>query len=177
MSLQVPIVIIGFMACGKTEVARVVAKELNLKMVDLDHEIRSAEKRSPAELIREEGEGSFRDIETATLQRVLERGDASVIALGGGAWIQSANREILTANGAMIIWLDTPFETCWRRIQSSSEDRPLGTTREQARDLYKRRYPIYQLASVRINVTESDDPLEIAAKVLDFVDQNRRKLR
>ena len=177
MNLRVPIVIIGFMACGKTEVARVVAKELNLKMVDLDHEITSSEKRSPAELIREEGEGSFRDIESATLQRVLERGDASVIALGGGAWIQSANRQLLTANDAMIIWLDTPFETCWTRIESSSEDRPLGTTREQARNLYKRRHPIYQLASVRIDVKESDDPLEIAAKVLDFVGQNKLKVR
>src|ERR1041385_7174646 len=98
MNLPVPIVIIGFMACGKTEVARVVANELNLKMVDLDEEITWVEHRSPAELIREEGENAFRNIETASLQRVLARNESSVIALGGGAWIQPANRQLLAAS-------------------------------------------------------------------------------
>src|ERR1051325_5481548 len=78
MNVRAPIVIIGFMACGKTEVARAVAKQLNLKMIDLDEKITSSEHRSPAELIREEGEGYFRDIETASLRRVLELNDANV---------------------------------------------------------------------------------------------------
>jgi shikimate kinase len=175
MNLQVPIVIIGFMACGKTEVARIVAKELNLKMVDLDEEITSFEARSPAELIREEGEGSFRTIETTNLQRVLERNDSNVIALGGGAWIQSANRELLATKNATIVWLDTPFEICWTRIESSNEDRPLGTTREQASELFKQRYPIYELAPVQIKVTATDGLREIAARVLAELGQNRQQ--
>jgi len=167
MNVHAPIVIIGFMACGKTEIARVVAKQLNLKMIDLDEEITSSERRSPAELIREEGEVFFRNIETASLCRVLKRNEACVIALGGGAWIQPANRELLAAKNANIVWLDTPFEICWRRIESSSEDRPLGTTREQARELFKQRYPIYELAPIRIDVIADDTLPEIAGRVLD----------
>src|SRR5262249_25597809 len=151
------------------------AKDLKLRLVDLDDEIRSVEGRSSGELIREEGEGSFRNIETASLQRVLERNDASVIALGGGAWIQPANRQLLASKNATIIWLDTPFEICWARIESSSEDRPLGTSRDQASELYKQRYPIYALASVRIAVTGADAPREIAARVLDRLSQDRPK--
>jgi shikimate kinase len=157
------------MACGKTEVARTVASELHLKMVDLDAEITSSENRSPAELIREEGEHAFRNIETTMLQRVLERGDANVIALGGGAWIQSENRRLLASKNARIIWLDTPFEVCWSRIESSSEDRPLGTSKEQASELYKQRYPVYALASSRIEVTAIDDPRKIASTVLELL--------
>ena len=167
MNVRAPIVIIGFMACGKTEVARVVAKQLNLKMIDLDEEITSSERRSPAELIREEGEGSFRNIETATLHRLLERNEANVIALGGGAWIQPANRQLLAEKKATIVWLDTPFEICWNRIESSSEDRPLGTTKEQATELFKQRYPIYELAPIRIDAIGADTPPEIAGRVLD----------
>ena len=167
MNVPAPIVIIGFMACGKTEVARVVAKQLNLKMIDLDEEITSSERRSPAELIREEGEGFFRKIETASLRRVLARNEANVIALGGGAWIQPANRQLLAAKNSTIVWLDTPFEICWRRIESSSEDRPLGTTKEQTSELFKERYPIYELASIRIDVIGADTPPEIAGRVLD----------
>jgi len=177
MNPRQQIVIIGFMACGKTEVARVVAKQLNLKMVDLDEEITSVEGRSPAELIRGEGERTFRDIETASLQRVLERHDASVIAVGGGAWIQPANRQLLAARNATIVWLDTPFDICWSRIESSSEDRPLGTTKEQASELFKQRYPIYELASVRIAVTAEEDPGEIAARMLEVVSQNRQEFQ
>ena len=167
MNVRAPIVIIGFMACGKTEVARAVAKQLNLKMIDLDEKITSSERRSPAELIREEGEGYFRDIETASLRQVLERNEANVIALGGGAWIQRANRQLLAAKNSTIVWLDTPFEICWRRIESSSEDRPLGTTKEQTSELFKERYPIYELASIRIDVIGTDTPPEIAGRVLD----------
>ena len=169
MNVRAPIVIIGFMACGKTEVARVVAKQLNRKMVDLDEEITSSESRSPAELIRQEGEGSFRNIESASLQRVLEQNEANVIALGGGAWIQPANRQLLAAKNATIVWLDTPFEICWNRIESSSEDRPLGTTKEQASELFKQRYPIYELAPIRIDVIGTDTPPEIAGRVLDLL--------
>jgi shikimate kinase len=167
MNFHGPIVIIGFMACGKTEVARVVANELKLKLVDLDAEITSVEGRSPAELIREEGESAFRNIETASLQRALAHSDANVIALGGGAWIQPANRQLLAAKKAIVVWLDTPFEICWARIQGASEDRPLGTTREQATQLFKQRYPIYELAAIRIDVTAADTPAETAIRVLD----------
>jgi shikimate kinase len=69
MNVRAPIVIIGFMACGKTEVARVVAKQLNLKMIDLDEEITSSERRSPAELIREE---ERRTLETSKPQVCAE---------------------------------------------------------------------------------------------------------
>jgi len=169
MNVHAPIVVIGFMACGKTEVARVVANQLNLKMIDLDEEITSSERRSPAELIREEGEGSFRNIESASLQRVLEQNEANVIALGGGAWIQPANRQLLAAKNATVVWLDTPFEICWNRIKSSSEDRPLGITKEQASELFKQRYPIYELAPIRIDVIGTDTPPEIAGRVLDLL--------
>ena len=149
-----PIVITGFMGCGKTKVARELARELNAVMVDLDDQITKRVGRSPAQLIDEDGEPAFRAIESDTLRHVLEIGEARVIALGGGAWIQETNRQLLDEHGCLSIWLDAPFEMCWTRIAASQEDRPLGRTREQALALYEQRRPVYELANVHIPIRE-----------------------
>jgi shikimate kinase len=76
------------MGCGKTKVARELARHLDVPMIDLDDEITDRVGRSPAQLIVEDGEAAFRANESDTLRHVLQTGVARVIALGGGAWIQ-----------------------------------------------------------------------------------------
>jgi shikimate kinase len=151
-----PIVITGFMGCGKSRVAREVARRLDLVMVDLDDRITQATGRSPAQLIVEEGEAAFRAVESETLRDVLRNGEAKVIALGGGAWIQETNRELVDQHGCASVWLDVPFELCWSRIEASDEDRPLGRTRDQAFTLYEQRRPIYELAKIHITIAEEN---------------------
>lgn len=144
------IIITGFMGSGKTRTARELALRLNLEMVDLDESITTREGRSPAQLIDEKGEEAFRIIESDVLRELLETDSARVIALGGGAWIQERNRNLINESNCVSVWLDVPFEVCWARIQASGEDRPLGRTKEQAQALYDQRRPIYQLAGIRI---------------------------
>jgi shikimate kinase len=146
-----PIVVVGFMACGKTEVARALARRLDLPLADLDKTIAQQQGRTSARLIVEEGEQAFREIETSTLREVLE-GGIGIVALGGGAWISETNREQIREHGGVSVWLDTPFELCWQRIEASPENRPLGRSREQAEQLYRQRQPIYQLATIRLPV-------------------------
>src|SRR5216684_3134385 len=88
------IVIVGFMGCGKTTVARALAQRLGCAMVDLDSFITDREGHTPAEIIVQDSESSFREIETRALQYVLEKNAARVIALGGGGWLIEANRAI-----------------------------------------------------------------------------------
>ena len=151
-----PIVITGFMGCGKSKVAREVARRLNIAMVDLDERITQREGRSPAQLIVDDGEAAFRTIETNTLNDVLQGGDASVISLGGGAWIQEANRALVERYRCLSVWLDVPFDLCWARIEASEEVRPLGRTRDQALALYEQRRPVYQLADVHVTIQEEN---------------------
>jgi len=148
-----PIVITGFMGCGKSKVARELALRRNEAMVDLDEWITSHTGRSPAQLITEEGEAAFREIESNALRDLLRAGEAGVIALGGGAWIEKVNRDLIDEYGCTTIWLDTPFAICWERIAASEEDRPLGRTREEAQARYDLRKPIYALAHLHIAVS------------------------
>jgi len=152
-----PIVITGFMGCGKSKIARALARSLNLTMLDLDESIRTRTGRTAAQLINEEGERAFRRIESDTLREVLQSGDAGVIALGGGAWIEAENRELINQYSCASVWLDVPFEVCWSRIASGNDVRPLGKTRNQARALYERRRPVYQLATTHIRIAGNED--------------------
>lgn len=147
-----PIVIVGFMGCGKTAVAHALARRLNLPVMDLDRVIAERQGRTPAQLICEDGEPAFRAIETKVLHQQLENGGRGVIALGGGAWITEINRKLTDWYGCVSVWLDTPFDLCWQRIEASEEDRPLGRTREQAEQLYRARQPLYRQATISLAI-------------------------
>lgn len=144
------IVITGFMGSGKTKIARELARHLELSMIDLDDAITAREGKSAAQLIVEDGEPHFRAIESEVLRELLKSGTAGIIALGGGAWIQETNRNVINGYNCKTVWLDTPFDVCWERISASSEARPLGKTRDQALALYEQRRPIYQLAAIHV---------------------------
>ena len=165
-----PIVVTGFMGSGKTTVAQALSRTLNCAMVDLDRFITERVGRSPKEIIEQDGEPAFREVETRLLGEVLAEGSARVIALGGGAWTIAANRELITQHSGFTIWLDVPFELCWQRISSSGGERPLAREREQARSLYQSRRPCYQLAALRVEANEALSVQETAARIANALD-------
>ena len=162
------IVILGFMACGKTTVASELARELNCRFVDLDSFITEREKRSPAEIITQDGENVFREVETLALRDVLQDIGAQVIALGGGTWTTPANRTLIALYDCLTVWLDASFELCWTRITSGDVVRPLAPDRETARYRFDARRHDYQLAEKQISlagdVTAADIVKEILAR-------------
>ena len=175
MRLERPIVITGFMGCGKSKVARALALRLDVPVVDLDDVITAQQGRTPAQLITEAGEPAFRSIESNTLREVLKTMQTGVVALGGGAWIEETNRELINEHRCLSVWLDVPFEVCWARIETSDEDRPLGKTREQAQALYERRKPIYQLAAIHIHRMADEDLEDCISRIEDKLAADERR--
>jgi len=160
------IVLVGFMGCGKTSVAKALAGQIDSDFIDLDSFITERCGKSPAELIQQNGEQAFREIETSALREVLTLDDAQVIALGGGAWTIEENRALVENHGYLAVWLDAPFELCWSRIQSGDTVRPLAPDREAAQALYQSRRQTYELASLKLAVDEPDSPESIARRIL-----------
>jgi len=149
------IVIVGFMGSGKTTVARALAERLSCDMIDLDSFIGEKKGRTAAEIIREDGEAAFREIESLALSEALQNSHARVIALGGGAWTVPANRTLAALHDCASVWLDAPFELCWQRITEGDAVRPLAPDRETARRLYESRRESYRLAQMRIDGNET----------------------
>jgi shikimate kinase len=159
------IVIIGFMGTGKTTVAFELARKLKCCAIDLDELITQHEKRNPQEIILQDGEDAFRNIETKTLRTVLREGSARVVAVGGGAWTIGENRKMIAEHGAFTVWLDAPFELCWKRIAGGREVRPLARSREMTQKLYAERRPIYEAADACVTINENETVEQIATKL------------
>ena len=160
------IVIVGFMGSGKTTVADALAHKLGCHSMDLDSFITEREGRSPAEIIEQDGEVAFREIETRALRDALESNDPRVIALGGGAWTIEANRALVAEHNCLSIWLDAPFELCWERIISSANTiRPMAPDRERAQKLFQVRQDSYELAQLRLTMSKTMAPAETVAEL------------
>jgi len=161
------IVIVGFMGSGKTTVAGALARRLGCDSIDLDSFVTDRAGRSPAEIIKQDGEAAFRGIETQALREALENKDARVIALGGGAWTVEANRALIAEHDCLSVWLDAPFELCWDRIISSANTtRPMAPDRESAQNLFQVRRDSYELAQLRLVISQTAAPDETVAELV-----------
>jgi shikimate kinase len=169
MSSDAPtrIVITGFMAAGKTALARALAERLGCAAVDTDESITAREGRTPAEIIDAEGEPAFRRIETRALRDALARAGPLVVALGGGAWTIQENRDLVAAAGCLALWLDAPFDLCWHRITHAADapERPLARDRARALALYDARRYSYALAPLRVAATPGKSPDALAREI------------
>ena len=88
------IALTGFMGSGKTSTGRALAELLGWKFCDLDEEIERQQLVSVRDLFRQRGEAAFRALEHRALRDCLERCSVpTVVALGGGAFLQAPNVE------------------------------------------------------------------------------------
>jgi shikimate kinase len=158
--------LVGFMASGKTTVGRALADEIGWPFVDIDSEIEMREGKAISKIFVDRGEDAFRELETDVIRTHIsgiESGQPSVVALGGGAFIQPRNWELIGNNG-VTVWLDCPIETVRRRLGDDTT-RPLASDRNGLAQLFEDRRLLYARADYRIDV-DTDDVPEIIERIL-----------
>jgi shikimate kinase len=148
--------LVGFMASGKSSVGQQLARRLGWDFVDLDARIECREGQSIPEIFRDRGEPGFRAAETGALRDLtgsLRR--ESVVALGGGAFVQEENRELLRPWPS--VFLEAPIEELWRRSLEDGIERPLRKDPEQFARLYAERLPLYRQATLVVETSGKDE--------------------
>ncbi len=159
------IYLVGFMGSGKTTVGRRLAKKLGWKFIDLDEEIERYERRTVADIFRQDGEAYFRQLERHSLEQASSS-KQSVIALGGGAFLDPENRG-LAENTGLTVWLKVSFAKVGDRVKIDGT-RPKLTSKEQAEGLYQSREPYYALAKLHVS-TDDGTPETIAEEIIEAV--------
>lgn len=159
----------GFMGVGKSSVARHLSSILRCERLDLDAFIEKSTRRTIAEIITNDGEPAYRIIETENLTRVLDETNARILSLGGGTWTIPVNRDLLTSNGVVTIWLESTFEHCWANISKSRKERPLAKNKDAARRLFDARQSVYCLAEWHFIIRPEFTSYEIAGQIAEQV--------
>jgi shikimate kinase len=170
------VVLVGFMAAGKSAVGRLAAATLAVPFVDTDALIAERGVSIPA-IFAAVGESGFRRLERDVAIQVLDeaRRAACIVALGGGAVLVGEVREALRSL-PHIVWLTAPPAVLWSRAAGRHvATRPLARDEESFARLLAGRSALYaEVASVEI-ANDGSRPLQ--AVVDDVVDLARRETR
>ncbi|KGI55802.1 shikimate kinase [Campylobacter sp. MIT 97-5078] len=155
------IILIGFMGCGKSTIAKALAKKLNYKLLDTDAFIEQKNRAKIKEIFENKGEEFFRNEEKALAQE-LHTFKNYIIATGGGF-----HKALLKDNNQYVVYLKAHFNYIKTRLSKTSlEKRPLFKDEKKARTLYKERLAEYESkANLTIN-TEHKSVLQIVTEIM-----------
>jgi shikimate kinase len=164
------IVLLGYMASGKSTIGREISKKLDMKFIDLDDYISKREKRSISEIFKVKGEIYFRRIESLYLREILNSKDRFILSLGGGTPCYSNNMELILNSEASSIYIKAGIKTLVSRLTAEKNKRPLVAELEDdklvefvAKHLFERRF-FYEQASMTVN-TEDKSTEEITTEI------------
>ena len=138
------IFLVGLMGAGKTTIGRALAKKLNKRFVDSDHEIEARTGASIPVIFEIEGEESFRKREAEVI-RELSALENIVLATGGGAILREETRSVLKQRGT-VIYLRAGINQILQRT-GKDKNRPLLQTadpRRKLEELSRQRDPYYR---------------------------------
>jgi shikimate kinase len=160
-----PVFLTGFMGTGKTTVGTMLAERLVWEFVDLDSYIVEVAGASIPEIFSEQGEGCFRDLETAALRRFTNT-DKVVVSTGGGAVIRQDNRSYIHEIGYLVN-LTASHDSIMSRLEGDAT-RPLLAEADRSgriAELIAEREQFYMQSDVRIDTT-GKAPAEIVDEIL-----------
>ena len=145
------ILLVGFMAAGKTTLGKALARDLGLQFIDLDHYIESRYRCTVSQLFAERGEEAFRQIEHNMLHEVAEFEDV-VISTGGGTPCFFDNMDYMNAQG-ITVFLEASVNVIHTRLTIARTQRPLVANksaeelRQYITDMLEHRNPYYTRAT------------------------------
>jgi shikimate kinase len=161
------LILTGFMATGKSAVARALARRLTWHLIDCDAEITARAGQPIPEIFRLEGEAHFRALERAVIaviaadrHRCPQCGQArpAVVATGGGALVDRDNFEALRRVGVIVCLVARP-EVIAERLGPAVKSRPMlaqggKPLNQRIAELIEERRKAYARAAITIDTSD-----------------------
>jgi len=167
------IVLLGYMASGKSTIGKLIAENLNFEFIDLDDYIEEKVAMTVSEIFESKGEIYFRKSEHKYLKEILSKKSKYVLSLGGGTPCYTNNMELIESSKNVIsIYLKASIQELVERLLKEKEQRPLVTrfkncdelTEFIGKHLFERNY-FYNQSDVQI-IIDNKSKNEIIEEIL-----------
>ena len=145
------LVLTGMMGSGKTSIGKEASTLLGLKFYDTDLEIEKTLNMKIKDIFKLKGQNYFRQVEEKICIDLIN-GERKIVALGGGAFLNSKIRAIVLKK-SFSIWINTNLKTIVKRIKLSKNIRPMidyDDLENSIKKILDERAPIYKMASITI---------------------------
>jgi shikimate kinase len=119
------IILLGYMGCGKSTIAKTLSKNTGIPFVDLDQYIEQKTNLTINAIFEQRGEIYFRKLEHQAFAELLNSSKQLIIGLGGGTPCYANNHELLAGENVSSIYLKASIKTLFNRLSLNKSKRPL----------------------------------------------------
>ena len=163
------IFIIGMMGTGKSIIASLLSKKLNIPFIDTDKDLEDILNLSLEEFFKKFSEKKFRELESTYFVEHVNSSMGNIqniiYATGGGIVINKKNRDVFKNYGRTIL-LNASIETIIKRLENDSKKRPLFTNKNALENIWNERKHYYHKCSDIIIDTDNKEPQTIAKEII-----------
>jgi XRE family aerobic/anaerobic benzoate catabolism transcriptional regulator len=170
------IALIGLRGGGKSTLGKMLAREVDIPFIELDHEVERLSGTTLSEMFEMFGQETFRRTERLALERVLQEHDRFVLATGGGIVAEPGTFELLMSS-CFTVWVKATPDDHMQRVMAQGDLRPMADNRHAMDDLVsilKSREPLYARADLTL-VTGGKSPERSLAELLSLFPSAERQ--
>jgi shikimate kinase len=167
------IILLGYMGCGKSTIAKLFAENVTLPYLDLDEIIEKRENATVKKIFSEKSEIYFRKLEHHIFSDLIKNQDSFVLSLGGGTPCYANNHELLKGENVFSIYLKGSVATLNDRLINANTERPLIAHKSPeemkefiAKNLFDRSF-YYNQARFKINI--DDKSIEVILAEIETI--------
>lgn len=164
------IVLIGYRGSGKSSVARILSKELNFPVFNMDDKIVEKAGMSIPQIVEKFGWNKFRDLESKIAEQVSNI-DNYIIDTGGGVILRGKNVKNLRENGK-IFWLRADLPAIVKRIRHEKHRPSLTEGKsfvDEIEEVLTQRKEKYEKTADYIIDTSKLFPSDVAKKIVSLM--------
>ena len=165
------IILIGYMASGKTTIGKLISDALELPFYDLDFLLEQELHLKINEIFDQKGELFFRKKEREVLESFLNKTDNYVLALGGGTPCYYDNFNLYQREDIKSFYLKASVTTILNRLKFQKDTRPIVANLNDevlnefiAKHLFERNY-FYNQAQTVITIDKKNEH-EIVSEIV-----------
>ena len=156
--------LVGYMACGKSNIGRKLAHILKLDFIDMEEYIEEKINQTIYHFYKNQGEESYKELEYESLKELIETKDNFVLATSDITPCVFDAMELMKSKGT-VIYLKIDSDILVERLKNAKKNRPQISDFEEAelekfvrKQIEEREEQCYNKASIIIdaNVVSAD---------------------